>query len=106
MASAKGALQVMPGLATWVSTVYLTSAAVNSTPSLQSTPLRSLAVISVKSALYCHGSLANSLYIEPLRPLSGSMNHRVSITNWWLPLELAAPLPATHRLKLPGLVEG
>ena len=46
-----GALQRSPLVFMCVSTVYTTSAAVNSTPSLQLKPLRSFTVISVKSLL-------------------------------------------------------
>src|SRR5436305_14965841 len=46
-----GALQRRPLVFMWVWMVKTTSAAENSTPSLQKMPLRSFTVISVKSAL-------------------------------------------------------
>ena len=55
------ALNRIPGFLIWIITVDTTSSAVNSTPSLQKMPLRSFAVICVKSALYSGLSAASEV---------------------------------------------
>src|SRR6266568_1892093 len=57
-------------------------------------PLRSFAVISVKSALYCGLSAASELSQTPSRPLSGSMYQSVSSAACWSPLDCEPALIA------------